>query len=69
MGGIALPGWVRKLRPGGDFTLAFGVTLLLAVLVVPLPTILLDAGLALSITLSVLVLMVFLLARAADLLA
>ncbi|MCO6419433.1 flagellar biosynthesis protein FlhA [Siccirubricoccus sp. KC 17139] len=38
--------------------LALGVALLLAVLIIPLPTLLLDAALALSITLSVLILMV-----------
>ncbi|MBK1658857.1 flagellar biosynthesis protein FlhA [Paracraurococcus ruber] len=58
MDGLALPGWLRGVRMGGDVALALGVTLLLAVLVVPLPTLLLDAGLAISITLSVLVLMV-----------
>ncbi|SDB37114.1 flagellar biosynthesis protein FlhA [Belnapia rosea] len=63
MGGIALPAWLHRLQPGGDITLAIGVGLLLAVLVVPLPTLLLDAGLALSITLSVLVLMVALFLR------
>src|SRR6478609_8806933 len=58
MGSIALPGWLREIRIGGDVALALGVALLLAVLVVPLPTLLLDAALALSITLSVLILMV-----------
>ena len=48
----------RKYAPGSDVGLAFGVGMLLAVLVIPLPTILLDMGLALSITASVLVLMV-----------
>ncbi|MBX6748007.1 MAG: FHIPEP family type III secretion protein, partial [Acetobacteraceae bacterium] len=59
---MALPDWLRpwlgRLRLGSDVALALGVALLLAVLVVPLPALLLDAGLALSITLSVLVLMV-----------
>ena len=58
MGGIALPDWLGRVRPGGDVTLALGVALLLAVLVVPLPALLLDAALAFSITVSVLVLMV-----------
>ncbi|TCZ63282.1 flagellar biosynthesis protein FlhA [Roseicella aquatilis] len=58
MDGIALPGWLREARLGGDVALALGVVLLLAMLVVPLPTLLLDAALAVSITLSVLVLMV-----------
>jgi flagellar biosynthesis protein FlhA len=63
MGSIAVPDWLRRLQPGGDVTLAVGVGMLLAVLVVPLPTLLLDAGLALSITLAVLVLMVALFLR------
>ncbi|WP_052389333.1 flagellar biosynthesis protein FlhA [Belnapia moabensis] len=63
MGSIVLPAWLGRLQPGGDVTLAVGVALLLAVLVVPLPTLLLDAGLALSITVSVLVLMVALFLR------
>jgi flagellar biosynthesis protein FlhA len=46
------------MRPGGDITLALGVIALLAVMLVPLPTVLLDVGLAISITSSVLVLMV-----------
>ena len=52
-----LAGW-RKWVPGSDVGLAIGVVALLAVLVVPLPTMLLDMGLALSLTASVLVLMV-----------
>ena len=47
-----------KYSPGTDVGLALGVVMLLAVLVLPLPTVLLDMGLALSITASVLVLMV-----------
>jgi flagellar biosynthesis protein FlhA len=58
MGSLALPGWLRELRLGGDVALALGVAVLLAVLVVPLPTLLLDGALAISITLSILVLMV-----------
>ena len=58
MGSLAMPGWLRELRLGGDVALALGVAVLLAVLVVPLPTLLLDAALAISITLSILVLMV-----------
>ncbi len=50
--------FARKYNPGTDVGLAFGMVLLLAVLVIPLPTILLDMGLAISITASVLVLMV-----------
>jgi flagellar biosynthesis protein FlhA len=48
----------RKYSPGTDVGLALGMVMLLAVLVIPLPTVLLDMGLALSITASVLVLMV-----------
>jgi flagellar biosynthesis protein FlhA len=50
--------FLRQYAPGTDIGLALGVVLLLAVLVLPLPTLLLDFGLALSITASVLVLMV-----------
>src|SRR4051812_7751088 len=56
-----LPVLTRRLRqftPGSDIGLAFGVVVLLSVLILPLPTFLLDLGLALSITASVLVLMV-----------
>ncbi|MGG5817571.1 flagellar biosynthesis protein FlhA [Falsiroseomonas sp. HW251] len=55
---ITLPHWVGAAKPSGDVALGLGVVLLVAVLVVPLPAWLLDAGLALSITSSVLVLMV-----------
>ncbi|GAC1342811.1 MAG: flagellar biosynthesis protein FlhA [Acetobacteraceae bacterium] len=44
--------------PGTDIGLALGIIALLAVLVIPLPSTLLDFGLALSVTASVLVLMV-----------
>jgi flagellar biosynthesis protein FlhA len=47
-----------RYLPGRDVGLAIGIILLLSVLVLPLPSILLDIGLALSITASVLVLMV-----------
>ncbi|HYF08986.1 MAG TPA: flagellar biosynthesis protein FlhA [Acetobacteraceae bacterium] len=57
MGALALPGWLRGARVSGDVALGLGVMLVLALLVVPLPTVLLDAGLAVSITLSVLILM------------
>jgi flagellar biosynthesis protein FlhA len=57
----------RKYAPGSDIGLAIGVVALLSVLILPLPTVLLDLGLALSITASVLVLMVSLfLARPLD---
>jgi flagellar biosynthesis protein FlhA len=57
------PARLRAVRPGTDIGLALGVVALLSVLILPLPTILLDLGLALSITASVLVLMVALFLR------
>jgi flagellar biosynthesis protein FlhA len=48
----------KPYLPGTDIGLAVGIIALLAVLVVPLPSALLDLGLALSVTASVLVLMV-----------
>src|ERR1700690_4133506 len=60
MAGVAsgLLGRARQYAPGSDVGLALGVVALLSVLVLPLPPVLLDLGLALSITASVLVLMV-----------
>jgi flagellar biosynthesis protein FlhA len=55
---IATIGKLRVYAPGTDIGLALGVVALLSVLVLPLPTFVLDVGLALSITVSVLVLMV-----------
>ena len=49
---------LRQFAPGSDVGLALGVVALLSVLILPLPTLLLDLGLALSITAAVLVLMV-----------
>jgi flagellar biosynthesis protein FlhA len=49
---------LRRYAPGSDVGLALGVVVLLSVLVLPVPPVLLDLGLALSITASVLVLMV-----------
>jgi flagellar biosynthesis protein FlhA len=49
---------IRRFTPGSDVGLAFGVVVLLSVLILPLPTPMLDFGLALSITAAVLVLMV-----------
>ena len=46
----------KPFLPGTDVGLALGIIALLAVLVVPLPSALLDVGLALSVTASVLVL-------------
>ena len=45
---------IRRFTPGTDVGLAIGVVALLSVLILPLPTILLDFGLALSITAAVL---------------
>ena len=60
--GTAMGGaWLDRLRaiaPGTDVGLALGVIALLSVLVLPLPTMLLDLGLALSVVAAVLVLMV-----------
>ena len=47
-----------RYLPGSDIGLAVGVVALLSVLILPLPTVLLDFGLAMSITAAVLVLMV-----------
>ena len=60
IGGILQPTLDRLQRyiPARDVSLAVGVILLLSVLVLPLPRFVLDVGLALSITSSVLVLMV-----------
>lgn len=44
--------------PGTDLFLAIGVILLISILIIPLPTFILDIGLSLSITSSVLILMV-----------
>ena len=41
---------LRQFTPGSDIGLALGVVALLSVLILPLPTLLLDLGLALSIT-------------------
>ena len=49
---------IGSVRIGSDLTLALGVMSLLVILVLPLPPFLLDFGLALSITASVLILMV-----------
>jgi flagellar biosynthesis protein FlhA len=49
---------IRRFTPGSDVGFAIGVVVPLSVLILPLPTILLDFGLALSITAAVLVLMV-----------
>ncbi len=55
--GAGLLDRLRDARPGSDVLMALGVGLLVVILVVPLPTLLLDFGLAVSITSSILVLM------------
>jgi flagellar biosynthesis protein FlhA len=55
--GAGLLDRLRDARPGSDVLMALGVGLLVVILVVPLPTLLLDFGLALSITTSILILM------------
>ncbi len=54
---------LTRYAPGSDIGLALGVVALLSVLILPLPTVILDVGLALSLTVSVLVLMVALFLR------
>ncbi|GLK78574.1 flagellar biosynthesis protein FlhA [Methylopila turkensis] len=59
-GGVALPAPLAKawnILRRGDLGLALGVLVILCVLIVPLPPLLLDLLLAISITLSVLILM------------
>lgn len=61
MPNLPVPGWMKhttRYLPGTDIGLALAVSALLSVLVLPLPTFILDVGLALSVTASVLVLMV-----------
>src|ERR1700758_1419734 len=53
-----VPDLLKRYRPGTDVGLAVGIVMLLAILIIPLPTFLLDIGLALSVTSAVLVLMV-----------
>ncbi|MBF0859810.1 flagellar biosynthesis protein FlhA [Gluconobacter sp. LMG 31484] len=56
-----IPPSVRALKawmPGSDIGLALSVSALLSILVLPLPTFILDIGLSLSVTSSILVLMV-----------
>jgi len=58
---FALPPWLAGLRLSSEVALVAGVALVLGILIIPLPGALLDAALALNITVSVLVLMVALL--------
>jgi flagellar biosynthesis protein FlhA len=50
--------WLRSRAPSGDVALASGVLLLLSILVLPMPTVLLDIGLAFSFMTAVLTLVV-----------
>ena len=61
-GGQAADAIMASLR-GGELLLPFGIMAILAVLLIPLPTFLLDASLALSFTFSVLILMTVLFIR------
>jgi flagellar biosynthesis protein FlhA len=58
MAATSTTGGLISFRIGSDIGLAFGVMALLVILVLPLPPFLLDCGLAISITASVLILMV-----------
>ncbi|MHB1303762.1 MAG: flagellar biosynthesis protein FlhA [Acidiphilium sp.] len=66
---FAMPDWkklagqVLRFRPGTDIGLAVAVVCIITVLIVPLPPFLLDSGLSLSFTGSILVLMVSLFIR------
>jgi flagellar biosynthesis protein FlhA len=50
-------GWLRNASKHGDIILAFGIMAILSVLILPMPTWLLDIALAISITMSVMVMM------------
>ena len=56
-----MPAWLTRIRVSSEWALVVGVLLVLTILVVPLPPVLLDAALAINITVSVLILMVALL--------
>ncbi|MCP9481073.1 flagellar biosynthesis protein FlhA [Shimia sp. CNT1-13L.2] len=53
-----MPGWLRQTVGNRDIAFAIGVVLILAMLFIPLPPFLLDIGLAVSLSLAVLILMV-----------
>jgi flagellar biosynthesis protein FlhA len=55
---VSLPAGLRRFNPGSDVALALGVVAVIGVMLVPLPVMLLDFGLAISVTASVLVLVV-----------
>lgn len=50
-------GWLRNISQHGDIMLALGVMAILSVLILPMPTWLLDIALAISVTISVMVMM------------
>ncbi|MCZ6745179.1 MAG: hypothetical protein O7D31_10970, partial [Alphaproteobacteria bacterium] len=54
---LNIAGLLSRFVWRGDIALALGITCILVVLILPMPTWLLDIGLAISITLSVLILM------------
>ena len=56
-GGFPSLGEIGKILKRGDLALAFGILTILVVLILPLPSIVLDLFLAISITLSILILM------------
>ncbi len=57
LGRVALLGFLQGVQKRGDIALALGVIAILVVLILPMPTWLLDISLAISITFSVLILM------------
>src|SRR3546814_11399072 len=57
LGRAALSGYLQEVQKRGDIALALGVMAILVVLILPMPTWLLDISLAISITFSVLILM------------
>lgn len=57
IGGMTAGGMLDQIAKRGDLALAFGILAIIVVLILPLPSILLDFSLALSITFSVLILM------------
>src|SRR5258708_2836017 len=56
-GGVSSIGEIGTMLRRGDLALAFGILTILVVLILPLPSIILDLFLAISITLSILILM------------
>jgi flagellar biosynthesis protein FlhA len=55
---VAIPEWLRNGLKNRDVAFALGVVMILAMLFIPLPPVLLDFGLAISLSLAVLILMV-----------